>query len=79
MYLSDSAAPEKWREEEEEEEEEGEEEEQWTEEQTEKEERWEEERTQMRRTEGGTVCWGEGWEGEADAGGGLWWGGMSVR
>ena len=32
MYLSDSAAPEKWREEEEEEEEEGEEEEQWTEE-----------------------------------------------
>ena len=33
----------------------------------------------MRRTEGGTVCCGEGWEGEADAGGGLWWGGMSVR
>lgn len=70
MYLSDSAAPEKWREEE-----------KWTEEEwTEKEEKWKEEHTQMRRSEGGIVCWHEGeGEADADAGGGLWRGGMSVR
>lgn len=66
MYLSDSAAPEEWKEEE-----------KWTEE----EERWEEEHTQTRRSEGGNVCrnGGEGEEADADAGGGLWRGGMGVR
>lgn len=33
----------------------------------------------MRRSEGETVCWGVGEEGWANAGGGLGWGGMSVR
>lgn len=70
MYLSDSAAPEKWTEEEVVEEEEG-----WTE----KEERWGEERSQRRRSGGATVrCAGRG-TGRGDAGGGPWRGGMSAR
>lgn len=63
MYLSDFAAPEKKREEE------------WREEEwREEEERWE--RSRRTRREEGSVCQDEG---EADARGGLWWGGMSVR
>lgn len=70
MYLSDSAAPEKWTEEEVEEEEEG-----WTE----KEERWGEERSQRRRSGGAIVRCAERGKGRGDAGGGPWWGGMSAR